>query len=131
MKFEHLGGRQYNASHLRQAENITRETFIYRRLHLGAGGSIAFVTTWIGAELSYIQDGLNVIGLQANAYYVFINSLKYSFYPILTLGFVLMLIFSQRDFGPMLHAERKARMATSNASETGDNQKKTLISPMP
>ncbi len=85
--------------------------------------AIAFVTTWIGAELSYIQDGLNVIGLQANAYYVFINSLKYSFYPILTLGFVLMLIFSQRDFGPMFQAERKARMATSNASETADNQK--------
>lgn len=84
--------------------------------------AIAFVTTWIGAELSYIQDGLDVIGLEENAYFVFINSLKYSFYPILTLGFVLMLIFSQRDFGPMLKAERKARMATPTNSENIDNQ---------
>jgi Na+/H+ antiporter NhaC len=84
--------------------------------------AIAFVTTWIGAELSYIQDGIDVIGLDTNAYFVFINSLKYSFYPILTLGFVLMLIFSQRDYGPMLKAERKARMATQTNSENIDNQ---------
>lgn len=84
--------------------------------------AIAFVTTWIGAELSYIQDGIDVIGLDANAYYVFINSLKYSFYPILTLCFVLMLIFSQRDYGPMLRAERKARAAIPETSETADNQ---------
>ncbi|MBR6091361.1 MAG: hypothetical protein IKQ09_00910 [Bacteroidales bacterium] len=84
--------------------------------------AIAFVTTWIGAELSYIQDGIDVIGLDANAYYVFINSLKYSFYPILTLCFVLMLIFSQRDYGLMLRAERKARAATPDTSETADNQ---------
>lgn len=84
--------------------------------------AIAFVTTWIGAELSYIQDGIDVIGLDTNAYFVFINSLKYSFYPILTLGFVLMLIYSQRDYGPMLKAERKARMATPTNSENIDNQ---------
>lgn len=84
--------------------------------------ALAFVTTWIGAELSYIQDGLDVIGLEENAYFVFINSLKYSFYPILTLGFVLMLIFSQRDYGPMLKAERKARMATQTNSENTENQ---------
>ena len=84
--------------------------------------AIAFVTTWIGAELSYIQNGIDVIGLDTNAYYVFINSLKYSFYPVLTLCFVLMLIFSQRDYGPMLRAERKARNLTQNTSETADNQ---------
>ena len=71
--------------------------------------AVAFVTTWIGAELSYIQDGINVIGLDMSAYSVFFHSLAYSFYPFLTLAFVLMLIFSGRDFGPMLRAERKAR----------------------
>ena len=71
--------------------------------------AVAFVTTWIGAELSYIQDGISVIGLDASAYSVFFHSLAYSFYPFLTLGFVLMIILSGRDFGPMLKAERKAR----------------------
>ena len=74
--------------------------------------AVAFVTTWIGAELSYIQDGIRAIGLEASAYSVFFHSLAYSFYPFLTLGFVLMIIFSGRDFGPMLTAERKARKAS-------------------
>ncbi|MCB2220942.1 MAG: Na+/H+ antiporter NhaC family protein [Bacteroidetes bacterium] len=68
--------------------------------------SIAFVTTWIGAELSYIQDGIRTLSLNETAYDVFLNSLQYSFYPILALGFVLILILSRRDFGPMLKAER-------------------------
>ncbi len=75
--------------------------------------AVAFITTWIGAELSYIQDGISGIGLNMSAYSVFFNSLSYSFYPFLTLGFVLMIILSGRDFGPMLKAERKTR-----ASET-------------
>jgi Na+/H+ antiporter NhaC len=75
--------------------------------------SIAFVTTWIGAELSYIQDGITSIGLDENAYMIFFNSLAYSFYPIFTLVFILFLIYKGVDFGPMLKAERKARQATS------------------
>ncbi len=74
--------------------------------------AVAFVTTWIGAELSYIQDGISAIGLNASAYSVFFHSLAYSFYPFLTLGFVLMIILSGRDFGPMLTAERKARQTS-------------------
>ena len=73
--------------------------------------AVAFVTTWIGAELSYIQDGISAIGLEASAYSVFFHSLAYSFYPFLTLGFVLMIILSGRDYGPMLKAERLARQA--------------------
>ena len=73
--------------------------------------AVAFITTWIGAELSYIQDGINNLGLEMSSYSVFFHSLAYSFYPFLTLAFVLMLIVSGRDFGPMLKAERKARMA--------------------
>ncbi|MDD3860036.1 MAG: hypothetical protein PHW83_07550, partial [Bacteroidales bacterium] len=42
--------------------------------------SIAFVTTWIGAELSYIQSSLLDLNLDVSAYNVFFSSLKYSFY---------------------------------------------------
>ena len=83
--------------------------------------AIAFVTTWIGAELSYIQEGIDVIGVDASAYSVFFHSLKYSFYPLLTLAFVMMIIFSQRDFGPMLKAERAARQAKDLDSEKLEN----------
>lgn len=83
--------------------------------------AIAFVTTWIGAELSYIQEGIDVIGIDASAYSVFFHSLKYSFYPLLTLAFVLMIIHSGRDFGPMLKAERDARLKEDSCSEKSDN----------
>ena len=80
--------------------------------------AVAFITTWIGAELSYIQDGINNLGLEMSSYSVFFHSLAYSFYPFLTLCFVLMIVLSGRDFGPMLKAERKARMATQVQAET-------------
>ena len=86
--------------------------------------AVAFVTTWIGAELSYIQDGLNVIGLDVSAYSVFFRSLRYSFYPFLTLGFVLMIILSGRDYGPMLKAERKARMIVAAEDENAEGEAK-------
>lgn len=69
--------------------------------------AIAFITTWIGAELSYIQEGITSIGLQTSAYSIFLQSLKYSFYPILSLAFVGLLILLQRDFGPMLKSEKQ------------------------
>lgn len=68
--------------------------------------AIAFITTWIGAELSYIQEGLNQIGLDHSAYGVFMNSLSYAFYPILSLVFLLMTILMNREFGPMYKAQR-------------------------
>ncbi len=73
--------------------------------------AIAFVTTWIGAELSYIQDGIATIGIDESPYNVFINSLAYSFYPIFALIFILILIRKQVDFGPMYKAEKKARLS--------------------
>lgn len=71
--------------------------------------AIAFVTTWIGAELSYIEDGISTLGLNENSYNVFLHSLKYSFYPLFTLIFIFMLIMKKVDFGPMHKAEIKAR----------------------
>ena len=72
--------------------------------------SIAFITTWIGAELSYIESGIATIdGLNESVYMTFLHSLKYSFYPILTLIFILIIIFKGKDFGPMLKAEKRAR----------------------
>ena len=73
--------------------------------------AIAFITTWIGAEIGYIDDGLQIIdlGVQLTPYAVFISSLKYSFYPILTLIFIVLLIRSGKDYGAMFKAEVRAR----------------------
>ncbi|MFO8234318.1 MAG: Na+/H+ antiporter NhaC family protein [Bacteroidales bacterium] len=79
--------------------------------------SIAFVTTWIGAELSYIQDGIHTIGLDQSPYNVFINSLAYSFYPIFALIFILLLTYKGVDFGPMYAAEKRARKGIINPDD--------------
>jgi len=71
--------------------------------------ALALTTTWIGIEIAYIQEGINAIGINESAYIIFIKSLTTRFYPILTLIFILILIFKGRDFGPMLKAERRAR----------------------
>lgn len=73
--------------------------------------SIAFITTWIGAELGYIDDGLQKLSLAGDytPYSVFLSSLKYSFYPVLTLIFMLLIIFLKKDYGPMLAAEKNSR----------------------
>ncbi|MEL7123907.1 MAG: Na+/H+ antiporter NhaC family protein [Bacteroidota bacterium] len=44
-----------------------------------------------------------------NPFAVMINALVYNFYPMLALLFVLFIILSQRDFGPMAKAEKRAR----------------------
>jgi Na+/H+ antiporter NhaC len=85
--------------------------------------AIAFVTTWIGAELGYISSAMdkinaNEIIVSEGVYSIFVNSLAYSFYPILTLIFMFMLIRSQRDFGPMLKAENKAIRGDESAFST-------------
>ncbi len=73
--------------------------------------SVAFITTWIGAELDYIDGGLKAIEnfpLSVTPYAVFLESLRFSFYPIFTLVFMYLLIKSRRDFGPMAEAEQVA-----------------------
>jgi Na+/H+ antiporter NhaC len=85
--------------------------------------AIAFITTWIGVELGYIKDNMqNLAGLEAvpSAYSVFLSSLQYSFYPILTLGFILILIFTRRDYGPMYKAEKRARTTGEVSKKRGE-----------
>lgn len=78
--------------------------------------SIAFVTTWIGAELSYIQDGIRTIGLNETPYDIFLNSLQYAYYPVLAVIFIFFLVWERRDFGPMYKAELDARTFAENSS---------------
>jgi len=85
--------------------------------------AIAFVTTWIGAELGYIESGIkNLETLNEAVYETFILSLQYSFYPIFTLIFILFLITQNKDFGPMHLAEKRARETGKVSSMRTDLQ---------
>ncbi len=68
------------------------------------------VTTWIGYEVGLIGDAISYIpDLDAEAYYVFLSTIPYSFYPMFAIAFVFMIAASGRDFGPMHKAEVEAR----------------------
>lgn len=70
--------------------------------------SIALISTWVGMELGLIRTGLDTIHWKVGAYDVFLKTIPYRFYSLLTLAFVLMIIFSGRDFSLMRKAEMKA-----------------------
>lgn len=98
--------------------------------------SVAFITTWIGAQLGYIDSGLAIINspepqIEMGAYAVLVNSLAYAFYPLLTLVFIFMLIWMRRDYGPMLKAEQIARAGnpTRSAVNTGKNSDLEALQP--
>jgi Na+/H+ antiporter NhaC len=83
--------------------------------------SIALVTTWIGYEVSLIDDALKGIDELADvaAYTIFLQSIPYSFYPILAIVFVLAVATTGKDLGPMYQAELRARLGEV-ASRSGD-----------
>jgi Na+/H+ antiporter NhaC len=84
--------------------------------------AIAFVTTWIGAELGYIKDAATTLGIEEGAYSLFFHSLQYAYYPILTLAFMLMLILMNRDFGSMRKAEDRARTTGAVSAHRADSR---------
>ncbi len=86
--------------------------------------AVAFITTWIGAELGYIDDGIASLGLTdgPTAYSIFISSLRYSFYPILTLVFILIIIYTRRDYGPMWKAEHRSSTTGQVSSATTEEE---------
>lgn len=103
--------------------NISREKLAYIVDSTAAPLAVsAVITTWIGFEITQIQNSLASLAesttdpvlaaqLQAgadNAFTIFLHSMPYLFYPILALAFVLMTILMKKEFGPMLHAERRA-----------------------
>lgn len=69
--------------------------------------SIAVITTWVGAELSYISQATTALGIEASAMGIFLDSLQYAFYPLLSLVLVLLVILTGRDAGPMRRAEAR------------------------
>lgn len=72
--------------------------------------ALALVTTWIGYQVGLVDAAVaGIDGYSEAAYSIFLNSLFYSFYPILALFFVFLVAYSRRDFGPMYDAEKRAR----------------------
>lgn len=95
---------------------------------------LALVTTWIGYEVGLIGAAIESLdGFTESAYSVFLQSIPYSFYPILAIFFVFCVASSGRDFGPMYRAEQRARLtgqvSSPNAEIAQDEGESAAMAP--
>ena len=90
---------------------VSREKFAFILDSTAAPiAGIALISTWIGTEVSYISAGLTDAGLtDVSPYSLFVESIPFRFYNVLTLAFVLLSAITLREFGPMRRAEILAR----------------------
>ncbi len=70
--------------------------------------AISGISLWVGFQVALIKTSIESIPELENPFLLYLNSIAYSFYPILALIFVFLVIFLQKDFGPMLKAEQIA-----------------------
>ena len=85
---------------------------------------LAIISTWIGLEVGLIGDGFNSIGVNTNAFSVFLNTIPYRFYNILILGFIVLSSVLLKEFGPMREAELRARRGNVNLTSSKEIDEK-------
>ena len=92
------------------AHRVSREKLAYLVDSTAAPvATIAFVSTWVGYQVSLLGDALREASAPHNPFALFLGSIPYAFYPVLALAVGLVSALSGRDWGPMLAAERRAR----------------------
>ncbi len=70
--------------------------------------NIAIISTWIGYQLSLINESFVKLGIGDNAYITFFKTIPYNFYPIFALAFGLTIALTRRDLFSMLKAEKRS-----------------------
>jgi Na+/H+ antiporter NhaC len=93
--------------------------------------SISPISSWVGYEVDLIGAELEKIkevnggsmpeGLSESAFSVFLETIPYRYYPFFMLFFQIFLIATQREFGPMLIAERKCVVHKRTDGGDGSN----------
>lgn len=85
---------------------------------------LAIISTWIGLEVGLIGDAFNSIGVEANAFGVFLNTIPFRFYNILILAFIVITSCLLKDFGPMRKCELEARKRGKSLDDGKEIDKK-------
>ena len=68
---------------------------------------VALFSTWIGYEVGLFADASQSLGLGKDGYSMFFDAIAFRFYCFLMLAFVFINVFSGKDFGKMLKAEKR------------------------
>jgi Na+/H+ antiporter NhaC len=70
---------------------------------------IAIISSWVAVEVSVINEGFAIAGVEASGYTTFLQSIPFCFYCIFCLVLVFLTSLIGREYGPMLKAEIRAR----------------------
>lgn len=98
-------------SPLTDKNNISKEKLSYIIDSTAAPiTGLAIVSTWVGYMVGVITDTYRNMGMEVNGYSIFLQTIPYMYYCIFSLFMVLMITLTQRDFGPMYEAEKRARL---------------------
>lgn len=85
---------------------ISSEKFSYVLDSTAAPAAAFFISDWIAYQISMIGQGLDMAGITGiTPVSAYINGLPFNMYSIFTLIFVGMMMYTGRDYGPMLKAE--------------------------
>ena len=88
---------------------ISSEKFSYVLDSTAAPAAAFFISDWIAYQISMIGQGLDMAGITGiTPVSAYINGLPFNMYSIFTLIFVGMMMYTGRDYGPMLKAEVRA-----------------------
>lgn len=103
--------------------NISREKLAYFVDSTAAPvACIAFITTWVGFEVGLIDEAIKQIGeIETSGYALLLQTIPYSFYPILALILVITVAMTGRDIGPMYNAEKQAKTNQNSANLKHDH----------
>ncbi|MDD6043090.1 MAG: Na+/H+ antiporter NhaC family protein [Eubacteriaceae bacterium] len=73
---------------------------------------MAFISSWVAYEIGMIGIALTTAGIAIeNTYGIFLQTVPFRFYNIFAVALVIIIILSQRDYGPMYAAEKRARLS--------------------
>lgn len=88
---------------------VSSEKFSYVLDSTAAPAAALFISDWIAYQIGMIGQGLDAAGIEGlTPVGAYIKSLPFNMYSIFTLIFVGMLMYTGRDYGPMLKAEVRA-----------------------
>ena len=92
---------------------------------------IAGISSWIAYMVGQIGTQFSDLGIEMSPYVAYLKSVPFIFYNIVALVLLTYVVLSQRDMGPMLHAERRARktggLLREGATPLANNTQETTL----
>ncbi|QEM80149.1 Na+/H+ antiporter NhaC family protein [Halomonas binhaiensis] len=67
------------------------------------------VSTWVVFVMGLIGTQMTQMDISGSEYLLYLSTIPLNFYAWLALGMIVLIVVTQWDFGPMAHAERRAR----------------------